>query len=1461
MNSSFALKAGSNSRNDSFNHSFMKESVRSHSRMNSFMSESIDESHSAKTLMENQSRRMIAENETSDRDIISKNVRKYIAEVIEYYSSEFPVAQSPSLDALGLPSKYMNVQMDVNLGIGVVCTPRKLYFFVLPREIVGHTFFNNPNPRNCIWTLDLSDEFSHAGLDEVDCENRQDLKDILDTAPYVHFGKSQNFNSPDTVNTQPIPEGTRVSMFVSSSWGLVKYWSDFLAILEYSAGQVNFPPEEDLFEVSLYEADASILIEDITVFGENLCSVDLMFGLNWNIDSPTPAFTSDILSDGSSGIGIVLSDNRIFAVNPREIIENYSALEESSGYELELVYLFNMENSEDLCSEPSSSFVGDLLGRVLGGPMKGGRRFGIYGRNMEKAIRCFCQMTPSHQGPYSEVSGWSNRQIMGSRTPGPYKAYSRTQSLQKSQNVMTPSHRSFTPAPPRTVGTTSQGLMDVSNFNMSLSSSVSAASQAVLSRFSTGKSHKPAAKSFGNKEMIVACRSGVYLYWINDRKKSGLEFNSMLSYRLELEDLKSLINESHSVSENLKLEMICDCSPYNIHSSANTGIVLLCAFNNLESPDIKYKLGIVLLKRSLSLKRSISEPTKANYLLSLVKILDKDITENELPFVNCIVPYGGPIIFAYSPSSIFLSHIGRETYMDETISFKSGSIYIFLGCSGANYFQNFPSRKFSAFWNSEKNKKSRKCISYCFPLGCISLEVFLKDRLGGEVVSRSQVAPRAALKTPIQKQGREKKIEQIKEKISQAIYYGSDENNPIEFVKDIGEASDVESSIIDISHSILNCKFKDLVLENEGGILAEKRLKFLLNLREFLETLESLPSISQGVRFELLCDIERSESCLWLSRYYEIISGLQQQNLAPSRPKILEESVKALHLEDKDFSGPPTVKNFLAHNVAKVGDLVVKIGQFADENYKKWNMLEELSKLSLFVEFNFNILNLLKPICYRGETLRFLKLDVNIGASQYDFWTSKKEIFECLKLSIQKTERKLSDLRANSGEIALFLENDFIEQSESREGKLGVGLDIEQDLDALYTLHIDSATLALILKRQLSQMADLLLKIGNDCFGLTTSAADSKVLEESHVSLFQTLEKLGMLNDAFSLAEKYQLYGYLVALVEKHSRERHTQYDIYLQNYQIPFANELYSYLINRKNYSSLFALGGNHAEFLRNYLLREHPDLLWIHHMKHCHYKEASAALLKQSMDELDLESKVTLLSFGKLANCLGKNAPEDVREANEFDAQLKYLDIVINIPKLGNLNSEKIEKLITDVRVQYPELSHIYEDNLKQLFLNKKILPLEHMIDVYTMSYLNSPICENIFNLTLELYSEGKHSAGKVNVMDESLKSIYRRAILRACKLGKSTKRLDSAKLEEEEFTKLPEEARNRGLPSPKSVDDLRFSGDRSWIATRYGLNIDDPKVQIYLEEFYAENNLLGSFSSGTGPSPDFLLTHFID
>jgi nuclear pore complex protein Nup133 len=658
-----------------------------------------------------------------------------------------------------------------------------------------------------------------------------------------------------------------------------------------------------------------------------------------------------------------------------------------------------------------------------------------------------------------------------------------------------------------------------------------------------------------------------------------------------------------------------------------------------------------------------------------------------------------------------------------------------------------------------------------------------------------------------------------KSKLEQAVFFGTQENNPLDFsgrAEVQFTAEEVGAAALALSQDVLSSSTQYIPsLPASIDEHLRRRAAALHNLAAHLKDMNV--TLDRLTRWKLLWDAEKvaGATVVW-NRYDESMRekplGHKDGLVTEIVEYIAEEEKTEPHAEAGELD---RARHWFIHDIARLQIAIPWAYQAVKINYQEGlknhaMVMRSVSEADDFVSgalegaFSFREANLGLYGLHNEE------LENGILKTGYDglpeFWTSTHLVSE--------TAKKLTDL-------AFSLAKEYWHTT----GGEGI-----PDAELVNKVRKENVQLVDLCTRSTVERLRWLLaqedrKIRNQGEHLTIAH-----IRTQEVQIYR-LAEVDLVGPAIKLAEKHKVFPTLVALVveELHrtdgvlnamivnhedeaaiaelTRRREVlkeQFGDYYKLFGTSFANALYKYYVSRGELFALLHDNDEHQQYLTNFLRSkpEYAKVAWIHEVsREKDFDRAAKTLLDLGLrKERDLWSKKVELSIGKLARLAGKSYSEaggllipdgGLTELEETQKQLSLIDIQDRVfshiyPAISAAIDEKAEvQLALEVYgnkslVGKEAFSRLLEENMDRLVTHQALDALS-LIDLLTLMGENTKpeepgaIDGEEFYLALQ--------ALKSSTLDKEERSLTERVIWRRCMLRDDWSAINNTDLKDDQ------------------------------------------------------------------------------
>lgn len=400
----------------------------------------------------------------------------------------------------------------------------------------------------------------------------------------------------------------------------------------------------------------------------------------------------------------------------------------------------------------------------------------------------------------------------------------------------------------------------------------------------------------------------------------------------------------------------------DVQLAKESRLVLLVAYQSaeLEEPS----LAVVWLDRqsgkethatSASQSRPLLFSIRLTYLLDPASLYptDGDRTDDLLSDFHLLLANGGPVTFIHSSNVIILLCLNEiETYC-EAIPFRAGvDGRIVTATTLTNRIGSLSSDPVSQLW-----------LLYD-PMGMLRLDVNL-DKIF--------IPERPTTPTDMELEVQNERIyAHLKSQLEQAVFFGTQASNPIEFKIDRAYLDELGVAAAQLSLEILRGECKHLATGADTKRLLSERLHSMEELFLFLDRHGILEKLRPLHWWKIVTSMEKLLAAFGLWQYH---SGLLGQQLTSSADKaamesnlILERSVQEfLRKKGERLQGFTSIRKFFCSYLEEIYDVLVLILKTTEPLNLEWQTTSVSPEL-LVLECNELVKTSLDPVYrYRNE--------------------------------------------------------------------------------------------------------------------------------------------------------------------------------------------------------------------------------------------------------------------------------------------------------------------------------------------------------------------------------------------------------------------------------------------------------------------------------------------------------------
>ncbi|KAF9464745.1 hypothetical protein BDZ94DRAFT_1161306 [Collybia nuda] len=576
----------------------------------------------------------------------------------------------------------------------------------------------------------------------------------------------------------------------------------------------------------------------------------------------------------------------------------------------------------------------------------------------------------------------------------------------------------------------------------------------------------------------------------------------------------------------------------------------------------------------------------------------------------------------------------------------------------------------------------------------------------------------------------------IKSTMMQAILYSSPEN-PLHFSfpPEVDEESLMQGAE-QLSQAVLESDPAVVRQNHDLGAQLTARKERLSWLIRFINDNTALVKMSQRSRQKLATDAEKLYACyqLWL----------RHDDLLASNPvhSILNDAVHAYMEEIGQGHHEDVMRTFFRGCVGDIGGLVRKVMDITTQAAHATNkdiaeFLPEANRIVLTV--------LQSAFDYREYNLGVYGVDLPMIKP----WSSRPAIIDVI-LGLFDATTKVVD--------SVILEGEDMDKS----------VDPNMQLPGLATI------LFACIQERLSWLGSPV--VADDPSAIRDRDDLQKKLALLRPEVLETLRRHGHAGAAFTLAERYEDFGSLVALCHRevvYPPEHNPNYlriQAYIERFKDAFTTELFQWYIQHGEVRCIFTEEDDHTVYLDKFFRESHNNTIsWMHDLGKARYEAAATALLVEAEQARTLETKHLMLSIGKLSHLAQLHEVDATVDDSVLDVFHDDLDFVsVHEALLQDFKSalevvrsrQSLENQIDIILktkaaklVEKKALTHIFRKLVREL-LQGRTLSMEDAVDVLTLK-------DN--STTLEDFGTALHLLARVQNVPNARKSSAFRTVWR--------------------------------------------------------------------------------------------------
>lgn len=614
----------------------------------------------------------------------------------------------------------------------------------------------------------------------------------------------------------------------------------------------------------------------------------------------------------------------------------------------------------------------------------------------------------------------------------------------------------------------------------------------------------------------------------------------------------------------------------------------------------------------------------------------------------------------------------------------------------------------------------------------------------------------------------------LKMQLEQAVFFGDNPANPIEFKLQADPNGDLGSAAEQLSKEILSSTSAHLPTIVDLRVQLADRIGRLQLLIRFINLSGMMNKLSKPSRRRLLSDLEllAATNALWLHHNHKI------NVLSHARRKFrtfLSEVIMAYMNSLGQNSDEDMIRSFFRQQASAIVSILassqVRLKSILS---KKSRMLNNRS--SKLMEANEILLAVYNAtIATRQAHRKTYDLE---GDTTTEPWTSTMNLLDILPSHYEVT---LDILQQRAREFGPAMDDDQTRfGADSSILWLAEGENDEGSSDQSKWLHH-------ALKDQLTELAEKSLVMMKERITFLECTAginhpETKALQERYLrlrpQLILGLVKVKRHPRAITLAEEQRDFRTLVELCHAptfsgtEQRER-----AYISRYKEQFAFQLYQWYVEQGRYRELLDQDPIYAPLVTSFLdSMEYDKFSWIHDLAIDRFDHASKVLTKEAAVEKNLSDQKIMLSLGKLCQVAQIEGVEHMdserilRDIETVDDRLDILQAQLRLSDLcqSTLESQPQYSLFsldqqTEVLRQHlapnlvdrPAFAQLFERYLRQI-LAGEALKTEDLIEFYSLKANLDEQVED-FVIALDIFSRAKDLVqGRAQL---ALKSVWRR------------------------------------------------------------------------------------------------------
>ncbi|KAI9785783.1 MAG: hypothetical protein M1839_008800 [Geoglossum umbratile] len=608
------------------------------------------------------------------------------------------------------------------------------------------------------------------------------------------------------------------------------------------------------------------------------------------------------------------------------------------------------------------------------------------------------------------------------------------------------------------------------------------------------------------------------------------------------------------------------------------------------------------------------------------------------------------------------------------------------------------------------------------------------------------------------------KSKMLKSKIEQAIFYGFEPQNPLNFAarpEDQHSLVDVEEAVLEISGEILDSTSKYIPtiapsMDNQLHQRADALALLALHLKE------NYPPLSRLTKWKLLWNAEKLAAARAMWKNYD--TQLKQRK--PGEKRSLQSELYFMlgdHLKttvNEEVGELDEVRQWFTRDVSRIEHIAqwlwhATVNVYDREGKKSYAdlmpSLSEAQEVSLLIfESAFTFRKEKAPIYGLGNEA--LTGDGILAEGYEDlpeFWTSTEDGVQVTNRIVELTRNMLSKFAKYIGQ-----------PDAGPPGEEKWDLEICKKIVKKYPRHIELCQLTYL--ERISWLEAC--KDGEAKEKVSSIAEETKM---QHVILrrkqIMSLEPLGLIREAYHLSEKFKDFASLVGLVitdvtkttkalqqrgssdeEKAGIEKELaaiaqRIDGYYQKFGHHWARALYQNYVQAGELPALMENGNDvrYQPYLASYLQSD-PRLMklrWINDvLAGKNYDNAGGTLIEiANSDEQDLWSKKVELSLGKLARLAATQTAADTYGPEEVEQCMSHVQEQLDIISIQEALYRRVAPVlhgaldrVAEVQLAMDLFMHVRTEmttlygrleKAVTMLVNRQSMPVHYLIDLLTL------------------------------------------------------------------------------------------------------------------------------------------------